>query len=168
MATANGPSGARLEWLWALATLLSVLAVLTWRCALDPAEKPAPSSADGSVLAAGTPAPAPFQSCGGESDAPDAALNIEARDCLLAAAAVGTRVEFNTTRFTIEGQPVYWRVRVLAWGDVEVTVDNRADEFSGAGRRRVAVYHCSSLAPSASEEHRIDVNGCPNGEALSF
>ncbi len=63
---------------------------------------------------------------------------------------------------------MYWRVRVLAWGDLEVTVDNRADEFSGPARRRVLSYRCTSLAPSPLEEHRIEVRGCTGGDPLTF
>lgn len=167
MASTNGQSGVRLELLWALATMLSVLAVLTWRCALDPRD-PAPAAGPAEATLTPTPAAAPFASCGDEVDAPDSALNLEARACLLDAASGGKRVEFNTTRSTVEGQPVYWRVRVLAWGDLEVTVDNRADEFSGPARRRVLTYRCTSLAPSPLEEQRIEVRGCTTGENLTF
>lgn len=145
-----------------LATLVSVLAVVTWRCALEPGET---QTAAGS---AATPAPAAFSSCGDEEDGPDTSLNLEGRACLLAASLAGTRVEFNTTRYTVEGRPTYWRVRVLAWGDVEVTVDNRADEFSGTARRRVTTYRCASLARDRADDQRIDVLGCTGGDALTF
>lgn len=169
MPTDRGSSGVRLELLWALATMLSVLAVLTWRCALDPREEAATPTAGSTASTAGvTATPEPFTSCGEESGAVEAGLNLEGRDCLLAAAAVGTRVEFNTTILTVEGQPVYWRIRILAWGDVEVTIDNRGDEFAGPARRRVTTLRCTSLAPSPAEEHRIDVGGCADGEALTF
>ncbi|MBX7110573.1 MAG: hypothetical protein K1X87_01855 [Dehalococcoidia bacterium] len=163
MATSNARSGVRLELLWALATIVSVLAVLTWRCALDPGATSSAGSA-----AAETPAATPFAPCGDEVNRPDEPLNLEGRACLLTAAPAGTRVEFNTTRFTVEGQPVFWRIRVVAWGDVEVTVDNRADEFSGAARRRVTTYHCTSLARSAADGQRIDVLGCTSGDVLTF
>jgi hypothetical protein len=167
VATDSRSSGVRLELLWALATMLSVLAVLTWRCALDPREEAAAPAA-GSPASTATSTPLPFTSCGEEPDAADASLNLEARNCLLAAAAAGTRVEFNTTISTVEGQPVYWRIRILAWGDVEITIDNRGDEFAGPARRRVATLRCTSLSPSPTDEHRIDVDGCANGETLTF
>jgi len=165
VAIEEGTSGAGLRWLWALAAMLILLAALTWRYALDRGDA---TPAGGSAVATATSTLAPFTSCGEEVDAPDAALNLDGRDCLLAAAAVGTRVEFTTTRYTVEGQPVYWRIRVLAWGDVEVTVDNRADEFSGAARRRVQVHRCTTLTRSATAEHRVEVSGCQDGGALTF
>ncbi|MGE0228262.1 MAG: hypothetical protein AB7I38_08130 [Dehalococcoidia bacterium] len=165
MAQSNAQSGIRLELLWFLALLLSLLAVLAWRFALAPGDDAPAAGAVGATL---TPTPAAVRACGDEVDSPDSGLNLDARECLLAAAPTGERVEFTTTRFTIEGQPVYWRVRVLAWGDIEVTIDNRADEFSGPARRRILTHRCTSLARSSTAEHRIEVLGCTDGSSLTF
>ncbi|MGE0135767.1 MAG: hypothetical protein AB7L91_08190 [Dehalococcoidia bacterium] len=165
MAQSNAQSGIRLELLWLLALLLSLLAVVTWRFALAPGDD---EPAAGAATATPAATSAAVRVCGEEVDSPGSELNLAARECLLAAAPTGERVEFTTTRFTVEGQPVYWRVRVLAWGDIEVTIDNRADEFSGPARRRILTHRCTSLARSATEEHRIDVLGCAGGESLIF
>lgn len=169
MSGTRGQSGVPLGLLWALATLLIVLAVFTWRWALSPDDSEPTAGGDGRSAGAAvntTPAEVPFVACGEE--APDSALNLEARACLLDAAAGGKRVEFSTARTTTEGQPVYWRVRVLAWGDIEVTVDNRADEFSGSARRRVRTFRCTGLARSPVEEGRVEAAGCSPDEVVIF
>lgn len=171
MTGSRSQSSISIELLWALAAVVTFLAVITWRFALrddsdPPAATPAATSAAIAPMATSTAPAEPFVSCGEELDAPDSALNLEARECLLAAVANGQRVEFNITRPTVEGDPVYWRVRVLARGDIEVAIDNRADEFSGPARRRVVVHHCTTLDRVGDGDPRIDISGCTDGATL--
>lgn len=65
----------------------------------------------------------------------------------------------------MEGAPIGYRIRILAPRDIEVTVDNRADEFAGPARRRVTTTRCATLEQPDPESPRIVIRACTDGSS---
>jgi hypothetical protein len=71
--------------------------------------------------------------CGEEVAGYNGPVNVAARECFWAAYEQRRPAEFQTTRPTIEGDPITWTYRIREGGAVEVIIDSRQDMFSNRG-----------------------------------
>jgi len=96
---------------------------------------------------AGDAAPsATVEDCGVEEQEMGTNLNVDGRECLLAAFEAGRPARFVSRITTIEGAPIVRTYRVLGADLVEVEWDNRQDPL---GSGKIDVLHCPRLVPVA-------------------
>jgi hypothetical protein len=86
------------------------------------------------------------EDCGVEEQEMGTNLNVDGRECLLAAFEAGRPARFVSRITTIEGAPIVRTYRVLSAGLVEVEWDNRQDPL---GSGKIDVLHCPRLVPVA-------------------
>jgi hypothetical protein len=99
------------------------------------------------VGCAGDAAPsATVEDCGVEEQEMGTNLNVDGRECLLAAFEAGRPARFASRITTIEGAPIVRTYRVLGADLVEVEWDNRQDPL---GSGKIDVLHCPRLVPVA-------------------
>jgi hypothetical protein len=87
-----------------------------------------------------------FEDCGVEDQEMRTNLNVDGRECLLAAFEAGRPARFVSRITTIEGAPIVRTYRVLRADLVEVEWDNRQDPL---GSGRIDVLRCPRLVPVA-------------------
>lgn len=93
-----------------------------------------------------TTASAESQDCGVEDQQMGTNLNVDGRECLLAAFEAGRPARFVSRITSIEGAPIVRTYRVLGADLVEVEWDNRQDPL---GSGKIDVLHCPRLVPVA-------------------
>jgi hypothetical protein len=86
-------------------------------------------------------------------------LDARARDCLIQAYTRGEPVMFESTRPTIEGDPITTRIVVLGAGSVRLGIDVTRDRFSAPADRRVHTYACTTLTQQSGGQG-IEISGC--------
>jgi hypothetical protein len=99
------------------------------------------------VACAGDGAPsAALEDCGVEDQEMGTNLNVDGRECLLAAFEAGRPARFVSRITTIEGAPIVRTYRVVSTDVVEVEWDSRQDPW---GSGKIDVLHCPRLVPVA-------------------
>lgn len=113
------------------AAILVVLAIALQRQIVGLFSAPTPAEPPNEVLV-----------CGEEVAGHSGPLNVAARECFWSAYQQRRPAQFQTTRPTIEGDPVTWTYSVRADGVVELTIDSRRDRFSNG---EITVLECRAL-----------------------
>ena len=86
----------------------------------------------------------PLDSCGEEDYGRGEGVDVEARQCLLAAFEAGRGAELITTMTSVEGDPVTRYIRVHENGTVEIFHDASRDQYGSGGWERS---RCERLVP---------------------
>ena len=89
---------------------------------------------------------AALEDCGIEDQEMGTNLNVDGRECLLAAFEAGRPARFVSRITSIEGAPIVRTYRVVGADLVEVESDNRQDPL---GSGKIDVLHCPRLVPVA-------------------
>lgn len=102
--------------------------------------------------------------CGNEVSRHGSGYDAKARECIWQAYSAHEPAEFSTTRYTIEGDPISYRIQITPEG-VVVTVDSK-DRF---GQQGVFTHTCQALERIKQEEQPdrfgFALSGCTGGGA---
>jgi hypothetical protein len=96
----------------------------------------------------------PLESCGAEDVGQEGDMNVQARQCLLAAYQAGAGAELISTQVSIEGDPITRFIRVHENGTVELFVDATRDAYGSGEWER---YRCERLVPVADANDPPDL-----------
>jgi hypothetical protein len=106
-----------------------------------------------SACGIGTATPsADLLDCGLEEQQLGAALNVEARECLLSAFTAGTPAVFESRMTSVEGDPIIRRYFVVSASEIRIEHDARQDRY---GSGQVELLSCPRIV-AVDEWNRVN------------
>lgn len=109
------------------------------------------------------------ESCGEEEFEQGSGYSGVSRDCLWTAYTENRAASFSSTQFTVEGDPIVYRVRVDN-RKVEIDFDNSRDAFAGpdAGKATSVCQKLKRKTEQDSGRIRFTATGCTGGDRPIF
>jgi hypothetical protein len=104
----------------------------------------------------------PLEPCGEEAYGHGEGVDVEARECLIAAFEAGRGAELITTMTSVEGDPITRYIRVHENGTVEIFHDATQDQYGSGGWERL---RCERLVAVEGSDDP-DVIGFPEHDVF--
>lgn len=158
--------------------MLVIAALLATGCSSAGQRPAVKSTADGTSetpVASPQPVKNPGQStpdvvqCGQDENKHGIGRDMEVRACFWNAYQAGKAAEFSTVAYTTEGDPISYKVKVLATDRIDVSVDSK-DKFGKQGQFE---YTCTSMqkvvplradTPDLQTQYGFKLVGCSGSE----